>query len=200
MQLFNRKLHLINKKILKKMMENNVQYFFSIIAFAFLIAIIVICFKNEPTIDTIDMKNFCQIKESKIEDELLVKKPKNMSNGQFECQKAIEEIFGEKFQSNVRPNWLRNSETGRNLELDCYNEKLRIAIEYNGEQHYKFPNAFMKTAEDFKNQIRRDELKKELCKLNAVKLIIVPYNIPNSEIKNFIKSKFSDRVLKAIND
>ena len=32
--------------------------------------------------------------------------------------------------------------TGKSLELDCYNVEYGVALEYNGIQHYKFPNPF----------------------------------------------------------
>jgi hypothetical protein len=176
----------------------NFEYFFAILSFVIIIAIIVICFQNSDDIKGI---NFCEYDATNVNDPIEnakpfegIKKTKNITNGQFECHKAVEEIFGKKFQSNVRPSWLYNPETKRNLELDCFNEELRIAIEYNGQQHYSFPNAWNKNLEDFKNQIRRDQLKKELCKLNSVKLIIVPYTIKNENIKEFIKSHFSSKI------
>ena len=50
------------------------------------------------------------------------------------------------------------------LELDGYNHKLRLAFEYNGYQHYDYPNVFHKTREEFYKQRERDRLKAELCK------------------------------------
>lgn len=47
------------------------------------------------------------------------------------CKRLIEALTGREFHS-VRPSWLRNPLTGKNLELDAYNEDLGIALEYNG--------------------------------------------------------------------
>ena len=52
------------------------------------------------------------------------------------CNDILEEYYNKHFFS-VRPNWLKNYETGYNLELDCYNDELKVALEYNGEQHYE---------------------------------------------------------------
>src|SRR5690348_6310742 len=82
------------------------------------------------------------------------------SKGEKECRRVLEEIYGKSF-TKVRPKWLKNPETGRNLELDCYNEELKIAVEYNGEQHYKWPNFTKQSQEDFIQQVRRDKYKKE---------------------------------------
>jgi hypothetical protein len=54
---------------------------------------------------------------------------------QHRCHIILEILTGRQFMS-VRPYWLKNPETGRNLELDCYNEEYRLALEYNGVQHY----------------------------------------------------------------
>lgn len=117
--------------------------------------------------------------------------PKNnkLSKGQAECHRCIEEIYKKPFLSNVRTlDFLKNPETGRFLELDCYNEELKIAIEYNGIQHYKHPNQFNMTNEAFIKQLRRDELKRELCDNNGVYLITVPYTVKDKDIMEFIKS------------
>lgn len=110
------------------------------------------------------------------------------SKGELLCKKAVEEIYGLPFYC-VRPNFLKNPETGRNLELDMYNDDLKIAVEYSGIGHYVYPNPFHKTKEEFINQIRRDQYKVDTCDQNGVYLITVPYNVPldYEKIKNYIE-------------
>lgn len=115
-------------------------------------------------------------------------KGKYSSKGERMCCQVMEKIYGVPFKK-VKPSWLKNVETGKNLELDCYNDELKIAVEYNGEQHYKFPNYFHKEYDDFINQLRRDRLKSDLCAHNGIYLIIVPYNIPHNKIFDYILSK-----------
>jgi len=100
----------------------------------------------------------------------------------------LRELLGKPF-SKAHPAWLTNPETGRRLELDCYNEELAIAAEYNGEHHYKFPNTFHKTSADFDAQIRRDNWKRNKCAERNILLIEVPYHIPKDEIRKFLKQK-----------
>jgi hypothetical protein len=104
----------------------------------------------------------------------------------------MKKIYGVKFKS-TWPDWLINPETGKKMELDCYNEKVKIAVEYNGEQHYIWPNYTNQTKEQFINQIRRDKLKMELCVKNGVYLINVPYTISYNNIENYIRSKINNR-------
>lgn len=78
-------------------------------------------------------------------------------------------------QRNVRPRWLRNPETGRNLELDMYCPDLRLACEYNGSQHYHESELHRPGSDDFRRQQRRDRLKKRLCERHGVRLIVVPF-------------------------
>jgi hypothetical protein len=109
------------------------------------------------------------------------------SKGQKLCCQIMEEIYGEKFVS-IRPQWLKNPETGGLLEIDCYNDKLKIGVEYNGIQHYVYPNIYHKSLTEFKNQVRRDQYKVKKCEENGVYLITVPYNIAQNKIKEFILS------------
>lgn len=104
------------------------------------------------------------------------------------CRQILEKIFALPFPSQ-RPDFLKNPQTNRNLELDCYNSSLKLALEYNGKQHYKFPNKFHNSVEAFNAQIARDELKKTLCDNHGVTLIIVPYTIPKSQIVDYIVAK-----------
>lgn len=103
------------------------------------------------------------------------------SSGEKRTRHFLESYFGEPFQK-LRPSFLKNNVTGgtHNLELDCYNEELGLAAEYNGEQHYKFIPFFHKSREAFYNQKYRDELKRIYCKDRGIHLIEVPY----TELKN----------------
>ena len=123
-----------------------------------------------------------------------------ISKGEMLCKKAIEEIYGVPFYC-VRPNFLKNPETGRNLELDMYNDDLKIALEYSGQHHYVYPNPFHKTKEEFMNQVRRDQYKVEMCDQNGIYLITVPYNVPleYEKIKAYIEYYLPENHDKRLN-
>ena len=69
-----------------------------------------------------------------------------------------------------RPSWL-----GRQ-SLDLYIPSLKTAIEYQGIQHYT-PVAFFGGEEALAQRRELDEQKRDLCKINAVRLIEWPYDI-----------------------
>ena len=96
--------------------------------------------------------------------------------------KIFEEFLGYQVETNIRPNFLKNPETGRNLELDMYDQITKIAIEYNGQQHYKYLPKFHKDENEFYKQVKRDELKMKLCQENGINLISIPYTIDSARI------------------
>lgn len=118
---------------------------------------------------------------------------KTKSTGERICCHTLEKIYHKPFKT-IRPDFLRNPETGRNMELDCYNEELKIAVEYNGIQHYVWPNFTRQTKEDFLKQVKRDELKVQLCDQHGVYLIRVPYNVPKNMIPEYIKYYLPENV------
>ena len=69
----------------------------------------------------------------------------------------------------------------RGLELDIYIPELKLAFEYNGEQHYEWIEFFQKTKEDFKALQYRDRCKKKICKIKGITLIKIKYNEKLSE-------------------
>lgn len=108
------------------------------------------------------------------------------SKGEAECRRVLEKIFNRSFP-NVRPNFMKNSVTGENLELDMYNPELNLACEYNGIQHYKFNKWMHKnSSSNFQNQQYRDMIKRSLCKQNNINLIEVPYTVKLEDIETFI--------------
>jgi len=107
------------------------------------------------------------------------------SRGEAICCQILEEIYGKPFRK-IRPDFLKNPETGYNLEIDCYNEDLKLGCEFNGVQHYCHPNYTGSSLEEFIKQVRRDQFKVDMCDLNGVYLITVPYNVPENLIRDYI--------------
>lgn len=112
---------------------------------------------------------------------------KKESKGEAECRRVLQLLFKRKFASS-RPDFLRNQVTGGkfNLELDCYDSQLQLAVEYNGIQHYVFTRHFQKSKAHFMNQKYRDDMKKRMCKDAGVTLISVPYTVKIKDIHQFI--------------
>jgi len=120
--------------------------------------------------------------------------PKKQSIGEKECKRVIEEIYGVPFQTQLRPDWLLNPLTGRKMELDLYNEDLKLAIEYNGRQHYVYTPFFHSSIEKFRDQVKRDHSKIDICDGRGVYVITVPYNVPVDKIEKFIRYNLPDAV------
>jgi hypothetical protein len=113
--------------------------------------------------------------------------------GELICKAAIEHLLEEKFIK-IKPKWLK-SDKNTLLELDMYNDDLKIAVEYNGIQHYKEMKHFHRTPGAFKYQQERDQLKIELCFKNDVLLIIVPYTIDNDNICEYLANKLIENYI-----
>jgi len=111
--------------------------------------------------------------------------PKYSSRGEKETCEAAERIFGKPFYK-LRPNFLKSPLTGRNLEIDCINEELKIAIERNGIQHYVWPNYLNMTREQFEAQLQRDQFKAERLEALGYYFIVVPYTVPIDQIEAYI--------------
>lgn len=112
------------------------------------------------------------------------------SKGEVECKAAAERIYGVPFHT-IRPHWLGG------LEIDCYAEidGMKLGIEYNGQQHYKYTPFFHRNGpSDLAAQIIRDHRTLDLCEQNGVHLIYVPYNVKLNRIENYIKYSDPSRV------
>jgi len=99
-----------------------------------------------------------------------------------QCRKVFEASLGVPFPK-ARPTWLRNSK-GRQMELDGYSEKLGIAFEYQGFQHYQ--PGFYQNDEQFAWQQQRDKEKRALCAAQGVWLIEVPW--VTKDLEEFVRS------------
>jgi hypothetical protein len=115
-------------------------------------------------------------------------KKKRENKTENKCRNIIEKIYGKSFPS-IRPDFLKNPKTGKNLELDCYNAELKIALEYNGVQHYKYSPYFHKSKKDFYSQVHRDDWKRAKCKDLDIKLLEIPHWVAVSRLEPFIKQE-----------
>lgn len=133
----------------------------------------------------------------------------------FECvsydnsENCLSDIISDLFQlefKKQRPDWLINMTiycrkhykfknecgckiTKNRLELDLYNEELKLAFEYNGRQHIKYVSKFHTNIDGFYYTVKRDVHKELVCKNKGITLIQVPHiythNKPD-EMKKYV--------------
>lgn len=162
------------------------KYAFEIIFFICLIIFILfIIFKKQiesylkTKVDDQDFHRFLKVNHVNKKRQVIPKKNENR------CRDIFETIFKKPFP-NCRPDIMTRKLKGTKLELDGYNQELKLAFEYNGPQHYKFIPMFHKNYEDFIKQVQRDKEKRELCKEHNITLIEIPYTVKYEELYNYI--------------
>ena len=84
------------------------------------------------------------------------------------CRTAVEKLFGKRFHR-IRKEGMR-SLRGRPLELDIYNDNLKIAIEHHGLQHYEAVENWT-GEEGLRTQRLHDQRRREFCRENGILLI-----------------------------
>jgi len=89
------------------------------------------------------------------------------------CRTVFERLFQEQFPKiNGKKSFIKSLKTDRHLELDGYSDKLKIAFEYQGEQHYK---AIARFGNNISNIQKIDRYKAEQCKIFGVSLLQIPH-------------------------
>jgi hypothetical protein len=175
-------------------------YGFEILSVSCLIIIIILCiynftFKNES--GTYNEMLFLHRK--KYRNKNIYNNNNNNNNNQFEyiqhtpndsklelqTKFLLEDIFKVPFYK-IRPDFLRNDVTGYNLEIDLYNDDLKLAVEVQGDQHYKFIPFFHRNKEAFMMQRYRDEMKKQKCMNRGITLIEIPYKVGEKGLKKYL--------------
>ena len=104
------------------------------------------------------------------------------------CNKILSLLFKKQFIK-IRPDWLKNDKTGFNLEIDMFNEELKICVEYAGEQHFRFVALFHGSLENFEYLQYKDKLKETLVKEHGMHFIVVPYTVTKYKIIAYLVEK-----------
>lgn len=121
------------------------------------------------------------------------------------CRYIFENIFNEKF---IKLRIPLKGIGGFNLELDGYSQKLGIAFEHNGPQHY-IPKLFGQENQNikkkFKIQKKNDKLKYKWCQKNNIKLFVIRElgkHTTENNIKDILisQSKSLGIILPILND
>ncbi len=76
------------------------------------------------------------------------------------------------YEDNARPDFLKNPQTGENLEYDRYYHGRSVAFEFNGPQHYG-PTRLYPDTRKARERRTRDLVKKALSVENRIELVIV---------------------------
>jgi hypothetical protein len=110
------------------------------------------------------------------------------SKSEAECIRALESVTGEKFPQ-AHPAWLKYR--GRPLELDGYNERLKIALEFSGPLHTKWTPLYESYAKYYE-RIAKDAFKIARCAERRVTLIVVDLSLPRRHHSDYIRSRLQD--------
>lgn len=105
---------------------------------------------------------------------------------------VFEQLFGAQFEK-AHPSWLI-SQDGEQLELDGYNERLQIAFEHQGSQHYS-PSQYYSARMSFSKRVEYDETKRRLCTEHHVVLIEVPEVgtlLDIKDLQSYVEKSLSD--------
>lgn len=115
------------------------------------------------------------------------------SKGEEFVRKVFEKIFNASFPTKRLYN---------KLELDGFNESLKLAFEYQGIQHYKYNHFFHnKDFDNYKYALRQNKIKRNTCMWLGICLVEVPQfeeEIRIRLLKNFNRKCTKDNLLDLI--
>lgn len=139
--------------------------------------------------------NGIQVPQEFIQARPKTQKPKRVNKMEERCRDIFQNIFKRPFKS-VRPDFLKNPVTKKNLELDGYCETIYtplgkgIAFEYDGMQHSHYNPHFHKGGVDeFVYQTKKDSFKDQKCKEMGILLIRIPYYVVTEDLEKYIRDK-----------
>jgi len=90
----------------------------------------------------------------------------NFRKKQGELTKILEDILTQDSMCNFKGfEWLKNPETNRKLEIDIWFPEIKLAVEYDGRQHFE-PVDYFGGEDEFRKTLNRDKVKNALIQKN----------------------------------
>ncbi len=108
-------------------------------------------------------------------------------------------LLGVNFPRRRDVSWLTNA-AGARMELDGYNEELRLAFEYQGSQHYGVDGFFLNDDAGFAKRREDDALKLKLCKAHDVTLVVIPFSVGWTHMQDFVSARLTAEGVTIIDD
>lgn len=133
------------------------------------------------------------------------KKKRKLNKHEEKCREIFERLFGARFKS-VRPDWLKNPVSGKNLELDGFCPEVStsigkgLAMEYDGRQHSKYTPHFHRKGgvQEFAYQVKKDHFKDLKCRERGILLIRIPHYVAFEDLERYITTKCKKNGLGSI--
>lgn len=110
--------------------------------------------------------------------------------------KQILDLFLGKYRKidNFRPKWLGE------LELDRFYPDLKIAVEFQGNQHYRYIPDMHRDEESFAKRLQFDTLKRQLCEKQGIKIYYLNiFDLNEDRVRSFIRQIVKENNLEKIN-
>ena len=104
------------------------------------------------------------------------------------CRQILEFLYQAPFPT-VRPRWAKSPLSNNPLELDCYNESLQLALEFQGAQHESVCDFFGTDEEKLEKIKLRDAAKVTQCEERRVNLIVVPHTVKQEDLYTYIRER-----------
>jgi len=105
-------------------------------------------------------------------------------------RKIFKRMFSTTPLRQILPNFKGNMHFDGFSKISINKKTINLAFEYNGRQHYEFPNHFDSTYQKFLKRQKRDIKKIEICKQNNIILIIIPHTIKPEFRQQYIVKRF----------
>lgn len=114
----------------------------------------------------------------------------DQAKGEIETRELFEKITDKPFPKK------KSIFSNKRMELDGYNDEIKIGFEQQGIQHYQYVPFFHRNdIVNFEKQLERDLLKRNECKSLGIYLIEVSYTLKGKEKEDFIRMKLSELAL-----
>lgn len=107
------------------------------------------------------------------------------------CRQVLEHLLKAAFPKK-RPDWLRTSK-GRKAELDGFNEDLRLAFEYHGQQHYTHVPFFHTGDKSLAQRVKDDRLKRDACDAHNITLLEINIDMPLEDLQAHLVDQIATR-------
>lgn len=101
-----------------------------------------------------------------------------------------------KIKFNHKPYWLLSSDLSR-LEIDIYMPDFKVAIEVQGEQHFKYIAHFHKNYDGFRKRLRLDKEKRDLCYGRGIRLFEICQEIDLIRVVDYINDNYFKNEIEA---